>query len=268
MSVVSCPLLGLGRHAGWEVFLIAWYFAWEHRGWLSFIALCCAWELCGCRTFPIALSPHSNSTSAGLFLRALRCAWEQWDSWAFLLTLWTSCTGSVVPMQQVNVAITGGAYMIFIVFTDYCCAFKLWIELGYCVILMGDRPWVYIAFFSLLVTYCAIQDVYIRRWPQQRRLLARDVTRGIQYWRTAIRWYISCILSQLFHLKKCQEIKQSKHPSYLALAALPQRQCMRYTTNRTLRLQSICWPLWGKLIWQLNLFIIPNIFRIYSWIRK
>ena len=36
-------------------------------------------------------------------------------------------------------------------------------------------------------------------------------TRGIQYWRTAIRWYISFILSQLFHLKKYQEIKKSKN---------------------------------------------------------
>ena len=33
--------------------------------------------------------------------------------------------------------------------------------------------------------HCLFQDVLIRRWAQQRRLLARDVTRGIQYWRTA-----------------------------------------------------------------------------------
>ena len=78
--------------------------------------------------------------------------------------------------------------------------------------------------------------------------IARDVTRGIQYRRTAIRWYISCISSQLFHLKKYQEIKKSKNPSYLALAYLPQRQWMNYTTNLTLRLQSIPCPLRGKLI--------------------
>ena len=93
-----------------------------------------------------------------------------------------------------------------------------------------------------------IQDVLIRRWPQQRRLLARDVTRGNQYWRTAIGWYISCILSQLFHLKKYQEKKKSKNPSYLALEYLPQRQWMNYTTNRTLCLQSIYWRPRGKLI--------------------
>ena len=73
-------------------------------------------------------------------------------------------------------------------------------------------------------------------------------TRGIQYWRTAIRWYIYCILSQLFHLKKYQEIKKSKNQSYLALAYLPQRQWMNYTTNRTLRLQSIYCPLLGKVV--------------------
>ena len=45
----------------------------------------------------------------------------------------------------------------------------------------------------------------------------------------AIRWYISYILSQLFHLKKYQEIKKSKNPSYLVLAYLPQRQWRNYT---------------------------------------
>ena len=53
-------------------------------------------------------------------------------------------------------------------------------------------------------TQCVPKDVLIKRWSQQRRLLARDVTRGILYCRTAIRFYISCILSQLFHLKKYQ----------------------------------------------------------------
>ena len=75
-----------------------------------------------------------------------------------------------------------------------------------------------------------------------------SLTRRIQYRRTAIRWYISCILPMLLHLKKYQEIKKSKNPSYLALAYLPKRQWMNYTTNRTLRLQSIPCPLRGKLI--------------------
>ena len=73
-------------------------------------------------------------------------------------------------------------------------------------------------------------------------------TRGIRYCRTAIRWYISSILSQLLHLKKYQEIKKSQNPSYFALAYFPQRQWMHYTTNRTLRLQSIHCPLRGKRI--------------------
>ena len=83
------------------------------------------------------------------------------------------------------------------------------------------------------------RDVLIRRWSQQRVCSRVTSTRGIQYWRTAIRWYISYILSQLLHIKKYQKIKKSKNPSYLALAYLPQRQWMNYTTNRTLRLQSI-----------------------------
>ena len=87
--------------------------------------------------------------------------------------------------------------------------------------------------------HCYMQYVLLRRWSQQRRLLVRDVTRRIQYWWTAIRWYISCILSRLFHLKK------SKNSSYLALAYLPQRQRMNYASNRTLRLQ-IYWPLRGN----------------------
>ena len=101
---------------------------------------------------------------------------------------------------------------------------------------------------TIFNTIGCTQDVLIRRWSQQRRLLALDVTRGIQYWQTAIRWYISCILSQLFHLNKYHEIKKFKNPSYLALAYLPQRQWMNYTTNRTLRLQSIHCPLRGKVI--------------------
>ena len=99
-------------------------------------------------------------------------------------------------------------------------------------------------------------------------LLAHDVTRSIQYWRIAIRWYISWILSQLLHLKKYTEIRKSQNPSYLALAYLPERQWMNYATNRTLRLQSIHCSMRGKRIIQLQLLIILNIFRIYSSIRK
>ena len=56
---------------------------------------------------------------------------------------------------------------------------------------------------------------------------------------------ISCILSQLFHLKKYQEIKKSKNPSYLALAYLPLRQFMNYTTSRTLRLYNLSTARYG-----------------------
>ena len=44
------------------------------------------------------------------------------------------------------------------------------------------------------------------------------------------------------------KINKSQNPRYLALAYLPHRQWMNYTTNRTLRLQSIHCPLRGKLI--------------------
>ena len=80
--------------------------------------------------------------------------------------------------------------------------------------------WIFFLSRWTLYNY-SMQDVLIRRWSQQRRLLARDVTRGIQYCRTAIRWYISCILSQLCHLKKYQEIKKSKNPSYLLWRTFP-----------------------------------------------
>ena len=111
-------------------------------------------------------------------------------------------------------------------------------------------------------------DVLIRRWSQQRRLLARDVNQRNSVLTDSFHWYISCILSQLLHPKKYQEIKKSQNSSYLALTYLPQRQWMNYTTNRTLCLQSIPCPLRGKLKEQLKLFIILSIFRIYCSITK
>ena len=105
--------------------------------------------------------------------------------------------------------------------------------------------------FSLSFT----QGVLIRRWSQQRRLLARDVNQRNSVLTNSyslvnslhfVSACIACIFSQLLNLKKYQEIKKSQNPSYLALAYLPQRQWMNYTTNRTLCLQSIHCPLRGR----------------------
>ena len=65
-----------------------------------------------------------------------------------------------------------------------------------------------------------------------------------------------------FTLRNIKKIKKSQNPSYVALAYLPQRQWMNYTTNRTL-------PATGETdITIKTVFIILGIFRIYSSIRK
>ena len=125
------------------------------------------------------------------------------------------------------------------------------------------------------------KDVLIRKWSQQRCLLARDVnqrnlvltndlwdsvrvTKTFRSCRpawlemdrkfcptdtTSLQLFVGIYLAFClicYTLKKYQDIKKSQNPGYLAQACLPQRQWMNYTTYWTMMLQSIHCPLRGK----------------------
>ena len=112
-----------------------------------------------------------------------------------------------------------------------------------------------------------------RRWSQQRRQLARDVTERNSVLANSyslvrhLAFCLSCYTSR--YSKKLVPKSELYIYIYISGVPSPQKQWMNYTTNRTLHLLlSIHRPLRGKWIKQLKLFIILSIFRICCSITK
>ena len=106
----------------------------------------------------------------------------------------------------------------------------------------------------------------VRRSSQHRRLLARDVAERNSvltnsYSLVYILHFVSTVTPQ--EIAKDKEVPTAE----LHSSGVPAPEAVdKFTTNQTLRLQSIHWPLRRKLIWQLKQFtILPGAVQGGCW---